>query len=121
MVDISEFLKSERKAYERDPEKYMRERAQDDFRRYKDHERFENEKLMDRYERMQKHKEAKSAGGGSRGGGGGGSLGSDVDIEGLPKKLQTGPKQMKSGGKVKSASARADGCAQRGKTRGKMI
>ena len=28
---------------------------------------------------------------------------------------------MKKGGKVKSASARADGCAQRGKTRGKMI
>lgn len=28
---------------------------------------------------------------------------------------------MKSGGKVKSASARADGCAQRGKTRGKMV
>jgi formiminotetrahydrofolate cyclodeaminase len=27
---------------------------------------------------------------------------------------------MKSGGKVKSASARADGIAQRGKTRGKM-
>lgn len=28
---------------------------------------------------------------------------------------------MKAGGKVSSASARADGCAQRGKTRGKMI
>ena len=27
---------------------------------------------------------------------------------------------MKSGGSVKSASARADGCAMRGKTRGKM-
>jgi hypothetical protein len=25
------------------------------------------------------------------------------------------------GGKIKSASARADGCAQRGKTRGKMV
>ena len=30
-------------------------------------------------------------------------------------------KKYKKGGKVKSASARADGCAQRGKTRGKMI
>jgi hypothetical protein len=30
-------------------------------------------------------------------------------------------KGMKSGGKVSSASARADGCAQRGKTRGKMV
>ncbi len=28
---------------------------------------------------------------------------------------------MKSGGKVKSASARADGCAQRGKTKGRML
>ena len=28
---------------------------------------------------------------------------------------------MKSGGKVKSASSRADGCAIRGKTRGKMV
>ena len=28
---------------------------------------------------------------------------------------------MKKGGSVKSASARADGCAQRGKTRGKMV
>ena len=28
---------------------------------------------------------------------------------------------MKKGGKIKSASARADGCAQRGKTRGKMV
>ncbi len=30
-------------------------------------------------------------------------------------------KGMKSGGKVKSASARADGCAQRGKTKGRML
>ena len=28
---------------------------------------------------------------------------------------------MKKGGKVSSASSRADGCAQRGKTRGKML
>ena len=27
----------------------------------------------------------------------------------------------KAGGKVSSASSRADGCAQRGKTRGKMV
>jgi hypothetical protein len=30
-------------------------------------------------------------------------------------------KTMATGGKVSSASARADGCAQRGKTRGKMV
>jgi hypothetical protein len=28
---------------------------------------------------------------------------------------------MKKGGSVSSASSRADGCAQRGKTRGKMV
>lgn len=28
---------------------------------------------------------------------------------------------MKKGGKVKSASSRADGCAMRGKTRGKIV
>lgn len=31
------------------------------------------------------------------------------------------PKPMKSGGKVSSASSRADGIAQRGKTRGRMV
>lgn len=31
------------------------------------------------------------------------------------------PKGMKSGGKVSSASKRADGIAQRGKTKGRMI
>ncbi len=30
-------------------------------------------------------------------------------------------KKFAEGGKTKSASARADGCAQRGKTRGKMV
>jgi len=29
--------------------------------------------------------------------------------------------KMKSGGKVSSASKRADGCAQRGKTKGRMV
>jgi hypothetical protein len=32
-----------------------------------------------------------------------------------------GYKAMKKGGKVSSASNRADGCAQRGKTKGKMV
>ena len=31
------------------------------------------------------------------------------------------PNQMKEGGKVSSASKRADGCAVRGKTKGKMV
>ena len=51
----------------------------------------------------------------------GGGSGAGIDIEGLPKRLRPGPKNMKKGGKVKSASARADGCAIRGKTRGRMV
>ena len=31
------------------------------------------------------------------------------------------PTYMKKGGKVSSASSRGDGCAQRGKTRGKFV
>ena len=31
------------------------------------------------------------------------------------------PVKKAAGGKISSASARADGCAQRGKTRGKMV
>ena len=52
----------------------------------------------------------------------------DKDYAELPeqKELAARAKQretrgMKSGGKVKSASSRADGIAQRGKTRGKMV
>jgi hypothetical protein len=30
-------------------------------------------------------------------------------------------REMKKGGKVSSASKRADGCAQRGKTKGRMV
>ena len=49
-------------------------------------------------------------------GGGGGGLKPDTDITST-KKL---PKMAK-GGSVSSASKRADGCAIRGKTKGKMI
>ena len=52
----------------------------------------------------------------------GGGSGAGVDVEGLPAKLRPrGGKQMKAGGKVGSASKRADGIAQRGKTRGRMV
>jgi hypothetical protein len=50
------------------------------------------------------------------GGGGGGGMKPDTDIT-ASKKL---PKMAK-GGSVGSASKRADGIAQRGKTRGKMV
>jgi hypothetical protein len=37
------------------------------------------------------------------------------------KKMPPSPREMAKGGKVSSASSRADGIAQRGKTRGKMV
>jgi hypothetical protein len=46
------------------------------------------------------------------GGGGGGS--------GIPKVGPKKPTDMKKGGKI-TASSRADGCAQRGKTKGRMV
>lgn len=50
--------------------------------------------------------------------GGDGSNGvTDEDI----KKAQSGQTGMKQGGKVSSASKRADGCAVKGKTKGRMI
>ena len=49
----------------------------------------------------------------TKGGGGGGS--------GIPKVGSRRPLDMKKGGKVKSASTRGDGCAKRGKTKGKMV
>jgi hypothetical protein len=47
-----------------------------------------------------------------KGGGGGGAM---------PKSNRDITKNYKAGGKVKSASSRADGIAQRGKTKGKMV
>jgi hypothetical protein len=41
--------------------------------------------------------------------------------KGKTEKLGEGMTKYRAGGKVSSASARADGCAQRGKTRGKMV
>ena len=38
-----------------------------------------------------------------------------------PGNVRLGAASFKKGGTIKSASARADGCAQRGKTRGKMM
>ena len=56
---------------------------------------------------------------GSRGGMGGGGGMNPIDLERVPGKR---PLKMKSGGTVKSsASKRADGCAQRGKTKGRMV
>jgi hypothetical protein len=47
------------------------------------------------------------------GGGGGGA--------GIPKVGPKRPTEMKKGGMVSSASKRADGCATKGKTKGRMV
>ena len=49
-------------------------------------------------------------------GGGGSSTGSAGEIKAL-----TNPRAMKKGGKISTASKRADGCCVKGKTKGKMV
>ena len=56
-----------------------------------------------------------AGGGGARSGGGGGSS------QSLIQKMNPLSKPYKAGGKVSSASKRADGCAIKGKTRGRMV
>jgi hypothetical protein len=59
---------------------------------------------------------------GPQGGGGSSSGGTSLTEEELKRRMQEGTMfQMKSGGKVSSASKRADGCAIKGKTKGKMV
>jgi hypothetical protein len=117
MVDISKFLESERKAKERNPEQYERERKEDARRAWKDFDRYSDEKLMTRYDRMKNR-----SGGGSGGAGVSNTrqlqLGADLDPKAMMKR-----EDMKKGGKVKakSASSRGDGIAQRGKTKGRMV
>ena len=73
-------------------------------------DKLDNEKgLRDIFERVEK----KQRSSGARGGVGGGGM-NPADIERVPGKK---PLKMKSGGYVKAA----DGCAKRGKTRGKMV
>jgi hypothetical protein len=64
-----------------------------------------------------------------RGGGGGGGpgaremqLGSDLDPKAMMRRMnEESDDSYKKGGKVSSASARADGIAQRGKTKGRIV
>jgi len=45
----------------------------------------------------------------------------DARIFTKEKRMPPSPREMASGGKVSSASKRADGCCVKGKTRGKMV
>ena len=74
------------------------------------------DKLDNEYGGYRYHvKPAETSTGGGRGGMGGGGGGMFPDTEKVPGKR---PLKMKSGG---SASARADGIAIRGKTKGRMV
>jgi len=68
-----------------------------------------------RAEKAAANQYTKSFSGNTRGGGGSGSTG------GAEIKMLQNPKIMKSGGKVSSASKRADGCAVKGKTKGRIV
>ena len=70
----------------------------------------ERDKAIDKAREFVKH--GKAAFGPSGGGGGGG---------GMPKMNRDITKNMKKGGKVSSASSRADGCATKGKTKGRFV
>lgn len=48
-------------------------------------------------------------------------VGAPASINGLGSRFARAAKPMKKGGKVSSASKRADGCAIKGKTKGKMV
>jgi hypothetical protein len=75
---------------------------------YKDPNRAEMEK------RAVKDQDAKAARSSSKGGSGSGSMGTG-------KMNRDISKNMKAGGKVSSASKRADGCCVKGKTKGRMV
>jgi hypothetical protein len=109
MANISDFLKSERAAKERDPVQYEKERKEDARKTYKDSDRYQNEKLMERYDRLQKSK--------------GSGRASSMDLEGGMKPGQSpsldNPIKMAKGGMT--ASKRADGCCVKGKTKGRMV
>jgi hypothetical protein len=82
----------------------------------KEERRRADERSLAPYERKAAEMEKR---GKSRGGGGGGGGMNPIDLERVPGKR---PLKMKVGGSVKSsASKRADGCAKRGKTKGRMV
>ena len=64
-------------------------------------------------QKAEKFERSKPKGGGGSGGGGG--------VMPIDKMLKMNKMNYKAGGSVSSASKRADGCAVKGKTKGKMV
>jgi hypothetical protein len=101
--------------YTADPKETERE-AQDKLKKIKFNQaRAEVSKIADevRAEKAKANEYTKSYSGNTRGGGGGGA--SDLDFAGMG--IRKPKPTYKSGGTVKSASSRADGCCIRGKTK----
>jgi len=82
----------------------------------KEERRRADERSLAPYERKAAEMEKRGKSRGGRGGGGGGM--NPIDLERVPGKRLL---KMKKGGMVSSASRRADGCAKRGKTKGRMV
>jgi len=73
-------------------------------------------------EALQKeYRGSRDDGGGGRGGSGGGGRGGAGATGADLLRTMNPQKLMKKGGKVSSASSRADGCAVKGKTKGRMV
>ena len=139
-MDFSDFMKSAQAAKKRDPKEYARGVAADEKQAAKAHAKTaeglserqarvellygspdtpENKKAraeqrvkdIDNYgkDTERAYREAQK----SKSGGGGGAAG-------IPKTGKK-PYDFKKGGKVSSVSKRADGCAIKGKTKGKMV
>lgn len=92
-----------------DPKKSSRSEEKEERRRA-------DERSLAPYEKKAAEMEKRSGGRGGRGGGGGGM--NPIDLERVPGKR---PLRFEKGGKVSSASKRADGCVTKGKTKGKML
>ena len=107
-MDFRDYAKLMKKARDRDPAQFDKDMAEDARQMYKNVDRYQDEKLMERYERRQKSAAGRAA---------------KTDSEGGMKPGQSpsldNPIQMAKGGMT--ASKRADGIAQRGKTKGRMV
>ena len=138
-MDFSDFMESDRAAKKRDPKEYARGVAADEKQTAKglaERETPKREKVGNKFVTSytplagENHITGKVPGepgykpmtaeqakqfdakGNKISGGGGGAM---------PKSNRDITKNYKSGGKVSSASSRADGCAIKGKTKGRMV
>jgi hypothetical protein len=116
-VEFDSLAPYEQKQYEMDNPRERVKRGEgpsaQDKRFFANFSKEDTTKLQENLERH-RAKVGSDAGGKTISGGGGGGAG-------IPKVGPKRPMEMKKGGMVSSASKRADGCAVRGKTKGRMV